>query len=175
MDILSEIGLSQREIAVYKALLKIGSTTTGKLVKESGVQNAKIYETLEKLIKRGLVTFVVKGKIKHFQATNPNNLMSFFENRKDALQKEVAQLQKLQEKEEPEYQTRVYEGIKAIKSAFFEMYDCIGKGSEYYVFPIGEQLGTEELKLFWQQVFQKRLSMRIRVKTVLRGTVKYSY
>jgi len=166
MEILYEIGLSQREIAAYKSLLKLGSTTTGPLVKESGVQNAKIYETLEKLIKRGLVTFIFKGKTKHFQATDPNNLLSFFENKRENLQKTVAELQTLQQRKEPEYQTRVYEGIKAIKSAFFEMYDYIGRNSEYCVFPIGEQLGSEELVLFWSQVFQKRLRMKIKVKTL---------
>jgi sugar-specific transcriptional regulator TrmB len=166
MDILSEIGFSQREIAVYRALLKLGSTTTGPLVKESGVQNAKIYETLEKLIKRGSATFIMKGEVKYFQATNPNNLLGFFDNKRETLQKKVNELQTLQEKKEPEYQTRVYEGIKAIKSAFFELYDYIGESSEYYAFPIGEQLKTEELILFWSQVFQKRLKMKIKLKTL---------
>jgi len=166
MDILVEIGLSQREIAVYKALLKLGSTTTGPLVRDSGVQNAKIYETLEKLRKRGLATFIFKGKTKHFQATNPNNLLSFFDNKRERLQKTVKELQITQERKEPEYQTRVYEGINAIKSAFFELYDYIGEDSEYRAFPMGEQLIKEELQLFWSQVFQKRIRMKIKVKSL---------
>lgn len=163
---LAEIGLSQREIAVYRALLKLGSTTTGPLVKESGVQNAKIYETLEKLIKRGLVTFVYKEKIKYFQATNPNELLNFFDSKRESLQKTIKELLILKEKKEPEYQTRVYEGIKAIKAAFWEMYDYVGKNSEYCVFPIGEQLEREELLLFFSQIFQKRLRLKIRVRAL---------
>ena len=164
---MSEIGLSQREIEVYKALLKLGSTSTGPLVKESGVQNAKIYETLEKLNKRGLATFIYKGRIKYFQATDPNNLLSFFDNRRERLQDRVKELQFLQKKNEPKHQTRVYEGFNAIKSAFFEMYDLIGTKSEYLAFPIGgEDLKKEELQLFWAQVFQKRLRMKIRIRSM---------
>ena len=166
MNILTEIGLSQREIAVYKALLKLGSTTTGPLVKESAVQNAKIYETLDKLIKKGLATYVLKGKIKHFQATNPNTLLSFFENKRTKLENTIKELHVLQNRKKPEYEARVYEGIKAIKSAFFEMYDHIGRDSEYCVFPLGEQLGTEELAQFWAEVFLKRLRMKIKIRTL---------
>ena len=167
MKILAEIGLSQREISVYKALLKLGSTTTGPLVKESEVQNAKIYETLEKLIKRGLATFIYRGKIKHFQATSPNNLLSFFENKKENLLTAVEQLNTLQKKNEPAHQTRVYEGFKAIQSAFFEMYDLIGSNSEYCALPISdENLEKEELQLFWTQVFQKRLRMKIHIRSM---------
>jgi len=166
MDILSEIGLSPREIKVYKALLKLGSTTTGPLVKESGVQNAKIYETLEKLGKRGLATFVLKQKTKHFQATNPNNLMSFFENKKENLQKKVKELQLIQKNKEPGYQTRVYEGSNAIKSAFFELYDHIGENAEYRAFPMGKELLEEDLQMFWSQVFQKRLRMKIKIRSL---------
>ena len=157
MTILSEIGLSQREIAVYKALLKLGSTTTGPLVRESEVQNAKIYETLEKLAKRGLATYVLKGKIKHFQATDPNNLLSFFDNKRENLKKTIKELHIIQESKEPGYQTRVYDGISAIKSAFFELYDYIGVNSCYSAFPMGEQLEKVELQVFWSQVFQKRI------------------
>jgi len=167
MEILSEMGLSQREIAVYKSLLKLSSTTTGPLVKESGVQNSKIYETLEKLIKRGLATFIYRGKIKYFQATNPNNLLSFFDNKRKHLQDAVDKLHVMQKRNEPNHQTRVYEGFKAIQSAFFEMYDLIGNGSEYCAFPISDQdLEKKELQLFWSQVFQKRLRMKIRIRSM---------
>jgi len=117
--ILSEIGLSSREIAVYLALLKLGSTTAGPLVKESEVQNAKIYETLEKMMKKGLVTYVVKQSIKHFQAVNPITLINFFDEKKNRLQNTVNELQIIQQHTEPECNSRVFEGVRSIKSAFF--------------------------------------------------------
>ncbi len=170
--ILSELGLSEREISVYVALHKLGSTTTGPLVKESGVQNAKIYETLNKLIKKGLATYILKEKIKYFQATDPNSLLNFFEEKKENTKKIIEQLKTLREKKEPEYEAKIYEGIKAIKSVFYEMYDCIGKNSEYCVFPIGESLSRPELINFFNQIFHKRTKMKIRIKALPNKKVK---
>lgn len=164
--ILGDMGLSRREIAVYKALLKSGRTKTGPLVKESGVQNAKIYETLDKLMKKGMISYIVKGKMKYFQASNPNTLLSFYENKRSELEKTVKDLQVLQGKREPELETRVYEGTRAVISVFFEMYDYIGRESEYCAFPIGEQLVKEELVQFWTRVFLKRLRMKIRIRSL---------
>jgi len=165
-NILKEIGLSDREIAVYLALHKIGVTTTGPLVKSSEVSNAKIYEILDKLIKKGLATYIFKGKTKYFQATDPKVLLNFFDEKRNALNTIVEELKAIRDKKEPAYESRIYEGIRAIKGAFFEMFDYIGKNSEYCVFPIGEQLAKEEMVQFWAQVFHKRLDMNITVKTL---------
>ena len=56
MEILQELGLTQREIRVYLALLELGSTTTGSIIKRSEVPNSKIYEILESLQNKGLVS-----------------------------------------------------------------------------------------------------------------------
>ncbi len=163
---LADLGLSEREIAVYLALLRLSTTTTGPLVKSSGVQNAKIYETLEKLMSKGLATYIFKGKIKHFQATNPSILLNFLEEKKASLQNTVKELKALREQKEPTHESKIYEGIKAIKAAFYEMYDYIGKNSEYYVFPIGDQLESEELTLFWAEVLHKQQQMKIKIRTL---------
>lgn len=164
--ILLEIGLTEREIAVYTALLKLGSITTGPIVKHSKVPNAKIYEILDKLIKKGLVTYFFKGKVKYFQANSPRNLINFIDNKKAILQETVKELEMQREEGVSDYKVGIYEGIRAIKSAFFEMYDYIGKNSEYCVFPIGEELGTEKLIQFWTEVFHKRHKMGIKIRTL---------
>ena len=163
--ILSDIGLSDREISVYITLVRLGATTTGPLVKASEIPSAKIYEILDKLIRKGIVTYVIKGKIKHFQASGPRTLLNFFDERKVALETLVRHLE-LTKKDKLGNQATVYEGIKSIRAAFYELFEYIGKNSEYCVFPIGEQLGTKELIKFWAQVFHKRVEMKIKVRTL---------
>lgn len=164
-DALKEIGLTNREIAVYEALLKLGLTTTGPLVKLSGVQNAKIYETLEKLQNKGLVSFIRKESKKHFQATHPKIIKDIFEEKKVAINKRINSLITIK-KEEKLSGTYMYEGIKAIKNAFFDFYELIGKNGEYCVFPIGEPLEFDEVKLFWSQVLHKQKRLNITIKTL---------
>ena len=53
-QLLEEIGLTRGEIKVYLTLLKLGETTTGKIIEEAQISSGKIYEILEKLIKKSI-------------------------------------------------------------------------------------------------------------------------
>ena len=63
---LEKIGFTKSEIAVYTALLKIGQKTTGEILKEAKISSGKIYEILDKLIKKGLVSYIIKNNTKYF-------------------------------------------------------------------------------------------------------------
>ena len=54
LKILEEIGLTKGEIKVYLTLLKIGNTTSGRIINESGVSRSKVYDVLERLKQKGL-------------------------------------------------------------------------------------------------------------------------
>ena len=76
---LEEIGLTKSEIKVYLALLELGSSQTGKIVQKSKAASSKIYEILEKLIQKGLVSYIIKSGIKHFEAAPPERIMDYLE------------------------------------------------------------------------------------------------
>ena len=121
---------------------------------------------------RGLATYVIRGKTKYFQAADPNTLMNYYDEKRAALGKLIENLKYLREKKEPEYESRIYEGFRAVKTAFYEMYDHIGKNAEYCVFPIGEQLKTEQMITFWAQVLRKAKDMKIKVRTLPNKNLK---
>lgn len=95
LEVLERIGLGRREAAVYSALVEIGETTTGPLVKKTGIPASKIYEILDKLISKGLVSVVMKEKTKHFSATNPERLIDYLEEKKRELEKQEAEAVRL--------------------------------------------------------------------------------
>ena len=70
-----DLGFSEREIKVYLALLELGSTTVGPVAAKTRLQHSKVYQTIEKLIDKGLVTFVLKSKTKYFQAEEPKQIL----------------------------------------------------------------------------------------------------
>ena len=64
MDIKTQLeflGLSERESRVYLSLLDLGPTTTSKLIRKTGIASSKIYDVLEKLTHRGLVTHIIQN------------------------------------------------------------------------------------------------------------------
>ncbi|MBS3174892.1 TrmB family transcriptional regulator, partial [Candidatus Woesearchaeota archaeon] len=76
-EILHQIGLTEGEIKVYLSLLELGSTSTGKIIKKSHISGSKVYEVLDRLSSKGLVTSVVKNGVKYFEATTPEKILSY--------------------------------------------------------------------------------------------------
>ena len=61
---LREAGLTDGEIKVYLALLELGAATTGPIIEKSGIARSIIYQILDKLMQKGLVSMVMKDKTK---------------------------------------------------------------------------------------------------------------
>lgn len=137
---LESVGLNKSEIKVYLALLKLGASSTGPIITESKTANSKVYEVLEKLIQKGLVSYFVKENVKYYKATNPNMLIDFLEEKKLSIDKEKERLNKLlptliaisQDKEE-EKEAVIYTGTRGVKTAFTNLVDELNKGEEVHV------------------------------------------
>ncbi len=104
-ETLQELGLNKRESICYSSLLELGSSRVGDIIKKTGIPSSKIYEILDKLIKRGFVTYVIKNNVKHFQASDPKTLLNYIEERKRKIEEIMPQLllkQKLSKKQSVE-------------------------------------------------------------------------
>ncbi|MFH1850297.1 MAG: helix-turn-helix domain-containing protein [archaeon] len=151
---LTRIGLTEGEAKVYLALSKIGSSTVGPVVKESGVAYSNIYEILNRLIGKGIVSFIVKSKTKYFQAASPRNLIGYLKKKEDELAtqkttlKEILpQLESFQEiSEKPE--AEVFVGKKGLKTAYEKLLVKEG-GSELLFFYIHKKRYARESDLFY--------------------------
>ena len=88
---LQKLGLTYGEARIYSALLKIGSSTVGPIVKESGVAYSKVYEVIQRLIEKGFVSFILKEKTKYFQALEPKRIEDFL-NKKEMELKEKREI-----------------------------------------------------------------------------------
>jgi len=55
---LIQLGLTNGEARIYLSLLKLGSSKVGSIVKDSRVSYSKVCDVLERLITKGLVSYV---------------------------------------------------------------------------------------------------------------------
>jgi sugar-specific transcriptional regulator TrmB len=150
--ILEEIGLAPSEIVVYSALLKTGSAKVGVLIKEVSLHRSRVYEAINRLIEKGLVSHVIKNNVKFFQASDPERLLSYVEEQKEKLNQKEADIRKilpeLKKKASlmPNAEAHVLygkEGFKTMRKDVLkqgqDVYLIGGKGKEYvaleYFFP----------------------------------------
>ena len=60
MELLEKIGLTKGESKVYLALLRIGKSNIGPIIKEAKVSNSKVYDILDRLAQKGLVGVAIE-------------------------------------------------------------------------------------------------------------------
>lgn len=171
LSTLGEIGLSIREARVYETLLGLGLTTVGPLVKKSGVPSSKIYETLDRLIKKGFVTLIVKDNRKHFQAASPEHLLFYLEERKEKMEKEIIPRLKLLHVNKTESEAMIYEGVRGIKAVYERMLIETNPGQEILV--LGAPLKAQELlEPFFLNWNRRRVQKKIRLRIIYHNEAK---
>jgi sugar-specific transcriptional regulator TrmB len=172
--ILREIGLTDAEIKVYLALLSLGATSAGKIVEAAGIYRKNLYDALNRLIEKGLVTFVIENKVKVFQPKDPGNLIRYLEEKKakvDEKQKELKDiLPELKAKFgslTPEIESEIYRGTEGIKTILKE---CLKHKEVLFIGATGDV--ENRLPYFWPHYNKKREKMKCRWKLLLVNEAK---
>lgn len=155
-EALEKIGLTEGESQVYTALIELGQTSTGKITKKANIASSKVYEVLQRLMNKGLVSYIIKNGVRHYDATPPERLIDFLEEKKsninkaqDEIKKIIPKIKQKRKETKTKNQTIVYTGPEGPKIALNE-YAEIGKRKEEVV-----GFGTDEddyLKLFPAQL-----------------------
>ena len=123
LSALERMGLSRAEVRVYEALLRLGSTSLGKVVDETSLRKSTVYECIKRLQDKGLVSYVVKDSMKYFEASPPEHLLDFVNEKKKELTLQEKQLNALIPKLKSEFgsskpiaQAHVYLGVEGFKT-----------------------------------------------------------
>lgn len=174
--ILQEIGLTKTETKIYLTLLKLGQSTTTNIIRKAGIHASKVYEFLDRLIQKGLVSYVIKANKKYFQAAEPEALIEFIKEKKRKLENqeketrellpELAALQKESKKERT--QTNIYEGLKGIKS----VYEKILKKSKTQYIIGAPRIANEKVEGFLLDWHKRRIKKGIKCKYIYDANVK---
>ncbi len=143
--ILGKIGLTEGESQVYLALLELGQSSTGNITKKADIASSKVYEVLQRLMKKGLAGYVIKNGVKHYGATPPERLLDFLEEKKNEILIEQEEIKKILPKlkikrngAETENSVVVYTGFQGPKIVLKEILESGKRGGENYGFGTNE-------------------------------------
>lgn len=182
---LEELGLTHNEALTYTALLEIGETTTGAIVKKTSLHRVLIYDALERLIKKGLVSFVIKENRKYFQATDPDRLLDFIKEKEEIAKSILPELNLKQKQAKTKQQVSIYEGVKGLKSVLQNMLKELSPNGNYCVFASGnmaDSLGPyyniyqkekEKNKIKSLIIYDEEFKNRKDILKITHGTIKF--
>lgn len=171
-DLLSEIGLTKSEIAVYFALLEIGSSTTGPIIKKAGIAAGKAYLILDKLALKGLVTYAIKSGTKYYQAKDPEKLLDYLKEKENKLKKKEKQLQKIIPNLKAKYKEKkykpiaeVYEGVKGFKTFYDWVLKELKKGDCIDIMGVPRK-ANEKFQAYLMDWNKKRIKKKIKMRII---------
>lgn len=168
-ETLRDLGLSSPEAKVYIALLELGSSTTGPLIKKCGLYSSVVYYTLESLMKRGLVTYTISGKTKTFIAAQPEKLKELLNELELKVDDLIPNLASIQNSEKSKQEIFIYEGLKGAMTVFNDILDKMKEGDEQLV------IGTSKnsmLSDFFKRWNKKREKLGVKKKIIINEDAK---
>ena len=168
---LKELGLTENEVSVYLTLLKAGPLTSYSLSKKTSLSRGYLYELLEKLREKGIVSEITKDTKKHYQATPPKQLQALLQYRLENLSSVIPQLEKIEGIWKEETKVDVHKGKYAYKTLLNDVIGTVRKKEEVLVLGIDEELLMKLEPLYLKRYFAiaKRLHISERV-IVKKGT-----
>lgn len=169
--ILEDLGLTQAEIKTYLALLKLGSSTAGNILEKSGLQNSVVHRSLHALIEKGLISYILSGRRKIYQATDPNNFINFIEDKKVRFTQLLPELKNLQLFANQTTSAELFKGKKGISEMYISILNRGGK--EYNTFGGGSRVTFDVMgDTWWRNLHRKRIDKKIKSRQLFDETLQ---
>ncbi len=113
LNILKDIGLTEKEIQIFEILLSHGELSIIKISKLTGVSRSYCYDALESLMKKGFVVKVVLNNKIAWKAAQTNRILDHIDSVKEEIRTKLKQTKPLEKKDE--LKINFYKGVNGIK------------------------------------------------------------
>ncbi len=178
---LRELGLTEGEIKVYLALVGLGEVTSGPIVERAEVSLSKVYQILDRLAKKGLVSHIIKDSTKYFRAADPNRLLVYLQEKQGILKHQETALKEiipeLELKNRASFTSetaQVYEGLKGIQTARERTLKIMKRGDEMWIIGIA-RTPYDKLTPYFAEYHERRYKKGIKCHYLYNESAKYPF
>lgn len=158
-EIFENLGLAKNEARIYETLLKEGESPVGRIATKSQVHRRNVYDSLNRLMEKGLVFEILQRHENHYQAVDPNKLKELIQEKQQMLDKVFPDLIQLYQSTPHKNDVFIYRGPEGWKNY---MRDMLRIANEAHF--IGAKGGwlDERVKNFFPQFIQGAQKKNIR-------------
>lgn len=174
IDALEQVNFTPKETSTYLALLKIGTAKAGVLAKKTELNRTTVYDVLEGLLRKGVISKYRKGSQTYFSALEPDRLLSYLEREKEEtvanmekrrkrLSDLLPQLISLQDISSTRPKVQFFEGEKGMREAYE---DTLNSRETIRAFA-NVQTMHEGLPNFFPQYYKRRAGKKIFIHAIV--------
>ncbi|MBI5004441.1 hypothetical protein HZC00_05110 [Candidatus Kaiserbacteria bacterium] len=164
MEILTDIGLTKTESAVYERLLRLGEVSVSALQKSLKLHPQIIYRTVEGLGAKGLVAVYSKKNKKYVSPEHPKKLEELEKARLARLKDAMPELMQMMQPHKQDALVKTSVGIDAIRAFRRLAIDTlkhddslliIGASPDRFYTAMGDEFGEIETKRIKKKIWRK--------------------
>lgn len=174
-EILREFGLRENEIKIYLLLLKFGVQNASTIASKSGLSRPYVYDALERLQEKSLVSVISVKDKKHFQAADPMYLQEIAQQRLENINSILPQMQTLQRMSNDEIKVELHKGTNGYRTLLHDIVATIKKNDEVLIFGIDDEelVGMgRHVEIALQQYLAKARRLKITERLIARKGMK---
>lgn len=168
-DELRELGLTENESLVYMTLLRSGALNPTELSKKTGLHRAYVYDTLERLLERGIVSSILVRNKRSFQAANPERLVELLKIKLDRLETIVPDMNKMFQANKEETYIEIHKGREILRTIIKDVLHLLKSGNTVLGIGIDEDkfslVEPTFLKRYFAMIKRDKIKERIIIKS----------
>lgn len=117
-EILQNIGLTPNEGRIYLSLVKGGEMSVAQISAATNIHRRNIYDTLERLIEKGLVFTRASENENRYNPVDPNKLLEIVSEKRQGIEKILPQLEKEYSNQTSGEQVYILKGLEGQKNVW---------------------------------------------------------
>ena len=167
-DVLKGVGLTEIEGKIYSSLLELGSANATEISHKSGIHRTNIYDSLNRLIEKGLVAYIEKNNKKIFEAANPEKLRDIIKEEEEELERALPDFLSIYNSEKKRNDVKILEGKQGLKTIFE---DFVRVGEDVLMYGVPSK-SVEILKYFLPHYHKERIKKKMSTKAIFNHDAK---
>lgn len=163
-ELLQKLGLQEREILIYQALLNKGPLLHQYIAKATGIKRTTMYAILTEMIQKGLIVEFSQGKRQLFQAVSPDKLFDDYEKKYKELKSGIGDLLTVYRMQGMRPKIEIYEGIEGVKRVYL---DTLEENKDVLVYNRMYRYDKEMLDWVKSYFIPHRIKKDIKVRAIV--------
>jgi len=170
---LKKLNLSEKEARLYLALLELGEANLQDISNKSKIKRTTVYDILDSLKEKGLISTTKKGKRIYYYAENPKVIETIFKEKINVLHSVLPELLSVANLIDKKPKIQFFEGEEGIKNIYRDTLEY--KNHEILAWVSPEAIDYFDIDYLWKEYVPQRLKNKIWTRTFAPNTKEMKY
>ena len=174
MQELKELGLTDNEIKIYLALLELGTSTPSQISSKLGLSRSYVYDALDRLLEKEIVSTILVRNKKNFSANNPKRILESQKQKLENLRKIIPNLERLGSSRE-NIKVELHKGTYIYKILLNDITSLLKRGEEVLIFGIDDEFlmkNNPYYEIHLEQYYKKLRNLNLKERCIVKSNAK---